>query len=115
MVMVMLLLLTVTQPTVAGQHSHLLLSQLRARVGLVADKFKLAKVDSLDISHDGKKRTVNLEYVTMGEGGKVPRRRMKRAVQKLALVAKASELSEGESFQVNEKHDDFNINTVAKV
>ena len=76
------------------------------------NKYKLARVDSLDISHDGKKRTVNLEYTTCNEGGKMTRRKMKRAVQKLALVAKASELPLGESYQVREKQDDFFIKAV---
>ena len=76
------------------------------------NKFKLAKVESLDVSHDGKRRTVNLEYTTSGEGGKMTKRKMVRAVQKLALVAKASELSLGESSTVREKQDDFFIKAV---
>ena len=62
------------------------------------NNFTLAKVIKIEDSHDNKVRTATVEYATTSDG-KVVKRSYKRAVQRLSLVAKATEL-ENDQFQV---------------
>ena len=79
------------------------------------NKYMLARVTGLETSHDGKKRTAALEYITTSDNGIVTRRNMRRPIQRLALVAKASELPLGEDYRVSQREDDeFEVKSFKK-